>query len=175
MEGNQSGSAGPSKPALLCRQRCLSVLLAGHVQSVSISVALIPIPLSACSLPLPQRRPLCFFIYLTTRLKSFISQLENSSSLRFFFFLFFHLPNFHPPCFELLPVCQFQFVCRGSLFDAAVLPPISVAAHAVINFPLLPGIRFPSSWLFPLDPSTRRALFFHAAISAVEPSIDIPS
>lgn len=42
-----------------------------------------------CSAPAhPQRRPLCFFIYLTTRLKSFISLLGNSSSLRFFFFLF---------------------------------------------------------------------------------------
>lgn len=56
-------------------------------------------------------------------------------------------------------------MCRGSLFDAAVLPPVSVASYAVINFPHPPGICFPLNVLFS----------FHAAVSAVDSSIDILS
>lgn len=138
----------------------------GPSPSLLLSYQFCSVPASLRHRQHPQRRPLCFFIYLTTRLKSFISLLGNSSSQ--FFFLFFSFVKPSPPCFELLSVRQLPLVCRCSLFDAAVLPPISVASNAVINFPHPPGICFPST--LPCD-----TLVFHAAVSAVEPSIDILS
>lgn len=110
-------------------------------RSLSYQFRSVPAPFALHNIP--ERRPLCFFIYLTIRLKSFISLLGNSSSQ--FFFLFFHLSK--------LPRLALNYSvsspsCAGSLFDAAVLPPVSVASYAVINFLRPPGICFLSMLCF---------------------------